>query len=559
MLFSLTEEAALEFWAQLDCAHSLSLTILAKHGLWAEILQKTVDPEDFDDSQAFSKAYAACSFLRKNPAVEGATAASRKKAAEEAFLVSEAQCFKTNLRLTPYLISPNQDMMQAKFLRLARKILHDWLGSCPPEIASPELNLERQKLGYNKRLGLSDLSRHGPGTTFSSAIRNPTAADKYSESLTSTRGAVWYLFHIAGTLWSRELAENAKPLHDKVIFTQGNRFTTVPKDAVKDRGICIEASLNVYAQLGVGQALRRNLRKKTGWDLDNAAGIHRKMAQEASLLGHLATIDLSNASDTLAYRLVEYLFANTTWWGHLNDLRSSKTFFRGKWYLLEKFSSMGNGYTFELETLIFACLASAAIQAEGGSGILGHDLFVFGDDIIVPVNAAETVVAFLKWAGFTPNEKKTFLTGSFRESCGGDYFRGQAVRPYFLKKELVYGTQSAFSLHNGARPVLENCGINSPWFLGWVRSRCLPAGLRSFGGPTRLGDSVLHGVQAKWKWSYGIRWIRTIRWNDPITVDWRYWSSTVRLACRVTGVGGRHGIVSRGVKPTCVPEWVSDS
>lgn len=90
---------------------------------------------------------------------------------------------------------------------------------------------------------------------------------------------------------------------------------------------------------------------------------------------------------------------------------------------------MGNGFTFELESLIFWALCSAVMDCLSIDG----DLSVYGDDIIVPVKAYPAVKEILAFAGFTTNDKKTFADGPFRESCGKHYFKGQDVTPIYIR------------------------------------------------------------------------------------------------------------------------------
>jgi hypothetical protein len=563
MSFSSLEETAFQYWAQLDCPTSLALTILGRHGQWAEVLTFKVEPENFVDSVSLARANAAVTFLKKNPHVSGSTSEERLSACHAAWRAGEASCYKANERLSPFLMHPLEDSMPAELLRRARKILLRWLGPCPDDILSEHEVAAYHSIGVRPPRTLTDLARHGPGTTFSSSVANPTAADKYDDVLSLTKGALFYIWNLADTLWLKALIERADrqgvaPL-DCVSVSRGNRFAAVPKTALTDRGIAIECSLNVYFQLAIGRAIRRSLKRRAGWNLDTAHTVHREMARIASIDGSFATIDLSNASDSLCKNLVRILLHGTPWLERMEDLRSTHTFFDGKWHLLEKFSSMGNGYTFELETSVFACLISACLELQGYGGVLGHDFFVFGDDIIVRTEAAESVVAVLAWAGFKVNKEKTFLRGSFRESCGGDFFLGSPVRGFYLKEEPCYGTQTIFTLHNGAKACLEACGISSPWFLGWVRQRHLPPSLRHIGGSPRLGDTVLHGLEEVFRWRYGIRWVKVVRWNRPILLKWKYWTVLVRLACRLTGNGDSFGISSRGYRPAEEITWVSGS
>jgi hypothetical protein len=570
MSLSILEDTAFQYWEQLDCPTSLALTLLGRAGQWAEVLTFSVEPVHFPDEFSYAKANAAVCFLKKNPCVSGFSSQDRLDACEQSWRDGEASCYQANERLSPFIVHPEMDSAPAKFLRRARKILLNWLGPCPEDVYDPEERAQALKLGYRPRKTIVELAQHGPGTTFSSSVANPTAADKYDDVLTTTKGAVFYLMNIAGTGWSEALVKRAErksvsPL-DCISVSRGNRFTSVPKTAKTDRGIAIECSLNLYFQKAIGSAIRSALTRRVGWNLNVAKPIHIEMARLASIDGSLATIDLSNASDSLCKNLVEVLLHDTPWLERMKDLRSTHTFFRGGWHLLEKFSSMGNGYTFELETCVFACLIASYLELTGHSAVLGHDFYVFGDDIIVKTEVAESIVAALAWVGFKVNKEKTFLTGPFRESCGGDFYLGHPVRGFYLKQDLCHGTQAIYTLHNGAKTCLEICGVYTPWFLDRIRKHLLPNFLRSIGGSHRLGDTVLHGLQEQWRWKGGIKWVKTVKWTEPILLGWKYWPEHIRLACRLTGYGdeipfrGRsQGIYSRGHRRAQELVWVSGS
>jgi len=128
----------------------------------------------------------------------------------------------------------------------------------------------------------------------------------------------------------------------------------------------------------------------------------------------------------------------------LNDLRCPQGRLKGRLIFYEKFASMGNGFTFELETLIFwsLCVATAAYYQEDASKVS-----VYGDDIIVPANIALACIEVLDFCGFKTNKEKSFVFGPFRESCGKDYFEGFPVRPFYLK-EAVQDARSAIYVAN---------------------------------------------------------------------------------------------------------------
>lgn len=275
--------------------------------------------------------------------------------------------------------------------------------------------------------------------------------------------------------------------------------------------------------------------------------VHNKCARKASVSGSHATIDLTLASDTIAYQLVRALLP-PLWFRLLDSCRSPFTLFKGRWVRLEKFSSMGNGFTFELETLIFAALASAACGAR-----IGHDLLVYGDDIICPVDGASMVIRVLELFGFIPNRSKTFVTGSFRESCGGDYFSGVAVRPVFLKKVRTHPCDW-IALHNelfrwsGSFP---NFGMAR--VLRHIRGQ-VPVHLR-FPGPSGLGDNLFHTRfgKPKFRWEHGIRYWRTVRSvSDSLPLD--RWSADVCFTAALLGVPSQ-GVVPRNSERGIATGW----
>lgn len=209
----------------------------------------------------------------------------------------------------------------------------------------------------------------------------------------------------------------------------------VPKNAKTHRSIVKEPSLNTMIQLALGDYMAKRLHA-FGIDIRNQE-INKSLAKEGSLTGELGTLDLSSASDTISMEIVHELLP-LEWAFMLNSCRTDKVLLDAERVDLEKFSSMGNGYTFPLETLIFWALASSA--AEDGFAS------VYGDDIIVGTHSVNRVMRLLEVCGFEINRKKSYWTGSFRESCGGDFLRGIDIRPYYHKK-VVTGME-LFKMHN---------------------------------------------------------------------------------------------------------------
>jgi len=147
---------------------------------------------------------------------------------------------------------------------------------------------------------------------------------------------------------------------------------------------------------------------------------------------------------------------------------------------LQKVSSMGNGYTFELESLLFWAIAESVRDLFSYSR---EPILVYGDDIIVHRSYTMKVIDVLTDLGFTLNLDKSFWDGPFRESCGGDYYFGDSVRPFYIRDRLSY--EVLFALHNFL--IRNGEGQLALWVLEWI-----PEGVRTF-GPNGSGDGHLIG------------------------------------------------------------------
>lgn len=273
-----------------------------------------------------------------------------------------------------------------------------------------------------------------------------------------------------------DVTEKAKPFLDVALklrlgevdpiynIVSNGRFATVPKNNVTDRPIDIQPTGNIFLQKGVGATFRRALRK-VGINLNDQSH-NRDMARKGSLDGSLATIDLSSASDMISSYIVLQLLP-TAWYKYLSAIRTEALNMPdGSVLRLERFSSMGNGFTFELESLIFYALGKACLIKLGLPSDPSH-FSVYGDDIVIDSRAASLLIEILEQAGFKPNVKKTFTEGPFRESCGGHYFNGAEVTPFYIRGP-VDTVDKGIVLLNNIRRVFSTDGIVDPrMYLLW--------------------------------------------------------------------------------------------
>jgi hypothetical protein len=211
---------------------------------------------------------------------------------------------------------------------------------------------------------------------------------------------------------------------------RGNVMFTVPKNTEIDRVACKEPDLNMFLQRGLGTKIRKSLRR-VGINLNDQTR-NQSLAREGSLTGDLATLDLSSASDSVTCMLVEELLP-IHWYASLNSIRSKVTMIGDEEHVNEMFSSMGNGFTFELESLLFYALARTTAYFRGVSGVIS----VYGDDIICPTTLVQDLISVLSFFGFTVNTKKSYWEGDFRESCGGHFVSGADVTPFYLRKPVA--------------------------------------------------------------------------------------------------------------------------
>jgi len=252
------------------------------------------------------------------------------------------------------------------------------------------------------------------------------------------------------------------------------KLNLVPKKATALRIAITEPVLNGMFQMAVGDHLVGRL-KRWGIDLTDQRR-NQDMAHRASLTDDSATVDLSDASSLISTEVVFELLP-LDWATFLARGRTGSIDWQGREAEVQWFSSMGNGYTFPLETLIFYSLARACMVDFDPSR-----LAVYGDDIILPSSDYALLREVFTALGFVINERKTFLKGPFRESCGGDYYLGTDVRPFFQKKGV--SPRTLFALHNFYKA--RGMDDDASYVVGLIHPS-----LRDY-GPPAYGDGHLH-------------------------------------------------------------------
>lgn len=360
-------------------------------------------PDSSGPTYDFAVAHLVRNVVRKNVALP--IADERRARALRAELACEAANRDTNRDLASRLASDAE--LTRLFGRVQIKIakwlgsfdLEEWLGACR---LGPGVNTGIQ--------GTSDYDKLG---------QRPTV----TPSFLPLAGA--FLKEFAGWDYTRSRFREGSPLYPALIVYPGGKFSTAPKTALTDRPIETQPLLNAFAQRGIGMMLRTRL-KRVGCDLTDQS-LQQRRASVAQRLG-LATVDFESASGLISRRLVEFALAaaDPRWFHAMQVTRTARILIDGDWHELERFSAMGNGFTFELESLIFLALARA----------LDGSATVYGDDVIIAVEHLQLFKRLAESCGLKVSPSKTFWTGPFRESCGHDYHHGTLVTPAYLKRDL---------------------------------------------------------------------------------------------------------------------------
>lgn len=386
-----------------------------------------VKARDYSDSESFARDYLLSTLLKKWKGWENGN--SQKRSAIEAWIGFERQCTFANERIDRLLYNNRISHL----INSIRGTIQEIIGPFP--IAS--------EVYRNCRIS--------SGATFDVTRRDARVARKLRH-VSSTARCLKHLPLLYGGMPTTDHRGSLSYTNDvmsqwddpglfEVEVVRGNRYTTAPKDAATDRSIACEPTLNAFLQQGVGRTFKDRL-ERVGLSTKDQTR-NQSLARFARMM-KLATVDLKGASDCLSLSLVKAVMP-PAWYELLCDARSPFTYLpggkkeNGRWVKLSKFSSMGNAYTFELETLIFYAIAVAA-----GGDIVS----VYGDDIVIDAGRAGCLIRILKLLGFTTNVDKTFVSGSFYESCGHHFHSDRLVTPRYQKEVCALDSQELIRIHN---------------------------------------------------------------------------------------------------------------
>jgi hypothetical protein len=219
----------------------------------------------------------------------------------------------------------------------------------------------------------------------------------------------------------------------------------VPKDSRGPRLICVHPAEAIWLQQGIRVELERAIGVRRthpgpwpkGYVQFDDQSINGNLALLSSMDRKFATLDMKEASDRISEPLVQILFGRKYKW--FGSCRAQRYHVKDPSIGIPDgdincYAPMGNATTFPVQSLVFWAICCASLQHHGfhQPGVA----FVFGDDIIVPTEAAQFVIDDLESFGLLVNRTKSFWRGGFRESCGVDAFNGIDVTPVRWKTRL---------------------------------------------------------------------------------------------------------------------------
>lgn len=408
----------------------------------------------------------------------------------------------------PY--TPSQEQKAVETFEACERELHG-LNVCT---SSPAFKLAR-RLVRNLFRGFDPLDiipKHGPGSV--------ATGERYNEKYSFSRKypglhAVfpYYTYFTVGN--NGGMIDQVRRYRNLIDTPFGvSKVILVPKDSRGPRLISSEPLEFQWIQGGLGEEIVKRCESSplTKGQLNfTHQTINQNLAKEASLSGEFSTLDLKEASDRVSVDLVRALFPEGIFRALMAARSDAAQLPDGRLVGLTKFAPMGSALCFPVLAICVWALSSAAVRLTTGKKT---NVFVYGDDLIVPNNCYREVVDSLTSVGLRVNEDKSFYRGSFRESCGMDAFKGVQVTPLRAKARWTRSPSNASQLASYAslmNKFFEKGFWGTSQFLRIQLESLygkLPYGLPTSGYPcVELSDPLLcetlnKGIRRRWRKRY---------------------------------------------------------
>lgn len=501
---SVTDRTIEKLLAGLDCPRSLAVWMLYRSGEHQQLVDMDWSPTAYDSSMRARDSYIASELLSKAKFLT--LDVDPETAAMTTYFEIEEHCRVVNRRLRNLEFDPLYKganvFLHDAVRRKVSRLLGERSESSPAFVSSFDCE------------EWIDSCAWGPGTTIRVNGKATNSANKFQRDVGMTKDCyilVSSLFSAAFPLWGQHIQSNyptwGKGLLDMWLesgdngtlkrakhcyFDKGDEILTVPKKAKTHRVIKKPPGLNCFFQLGIGKMIAKRLLRNGGYDL-RAQDDNQRLAFLASLNGKLATIDHRSASDCISTEYVRGVLPSR-WFDVMDSIRSKCGSYQRPrsddkpivvYY--EKFSSMGNGFTFPLQSLLFAAAAEACCEY---IGVPTEHVGVYGDDVVIPVEAVDLYCQYCDFCGLKVNQTKSFSSGPFRESCGAHYWQGADLKPLYIKERLR-GLLSLYRTANGIRRLANrnlDYGCDNRFVPAWLYLRDRVAEKHRFSIPEGYGD-----------------------------------------------------------------------
>lgn len=283
--------------------------------------------------------------------------------------------------------------------------------------------------------------KHGPGGTADGLKGNK----KYTLKIYHDRLEQYFPFLGTVAPLSTPFKEVLKVDFRDAELEQPVKVIAVPKTLKTPRIIAMEPTCMQYAQQAISAFLIKTLERHpiAGGQINfTCQDVNQSLALWSSKNRHFATLDLSSASDRVPRTLALAMFAaNYELQEALDAARSTKAQLPdGRVIGLRKFASMGSATCFPVEAMYFYTLCILGCIRDSGAPVtyesvkrFGSEVYVYGDDIIVPIEHTATVIRTLHEYYCKVGVTKSFWRCYFRESCGMDAYDGEEITPIYIR------------------------------------------------------------------------------------------------------------------------------
>lgn len=488
-----------------------------------------------------------------------------------------------------------EDRVVSDFLATEREVLA-FVGSSEspflPDRLSPIVDKAAEILGrvfHDFSIGRV-LPRHGKGVTADLPVKRKwaskpkSAGHSWNDPLVSCFGGLFYFSS------EHECSLSiSQPGYDPYLgwlrpdSSMTARVLLVPKDSRGPRLISAEPVHRQFIQQGIMSymvdTLQRHALTQGNVNFDNQE-VNRALALEGSKSREWSTLDLKEASDRVSLAMVQAYFQKCPELLRcLIASRSSHTRLpNGSVVELAKFAPMGSACCFPVLAACVWATVAAAVELLS----LPCDpkqIFVYGDDVIVPTKIANLVGPILSHVGLKVNESKSFIDSRFLESCGMDAFEGQDVTPVRLRAINLLDFSSATSQSQLAVSTVEHGNLANQRGYHYLANQAFSLASRYFGKlprvPVQSGVIGIHS-QCPLDWDHTDGRRKLSAWRvKPLQIEFpcNPWDHYRRVITSSGGLGRvsfgkfslprdfeleRVDIPSHLVAESSYPTWVQD-